>query len=103
LRYFVSVKQNYALHPPTLGFVIANGGGLAWDDHSYRDVTADSLLAITGAPEDKAERRNAKAWLAATLDSGPVKTKDIVRLAKQCAVTDRALHRAKYDLKVGSF
>lgn len=102
LRYFVSVKQNYAQHPPTLAFVMAPGGGVEWDGQTYPNVTADSLLAIVGAPEEKAERKNARTWLQTTLAAGPVKIKDIVRLAKECAITDRALHRAKYDLKAQS-
>lgn len=102
IRYFVSVKQNYAKQPPTKAFVIGDGSGLTWDGKDYPDVTADSLLAITGAPEDKAERRNARAWLYATLEMGPVKTQDIVRLAKRAAITDRSLHKAKYDLRVKS-
>lgn len=102
LRYFVSVKQNYAPHPPTMGFSLMDGSGVMWESRQYADVTADSLLAVTGAPEDKAERRAARQWLAATLENGPVKTMDIVRLAHQSAVHDRALQRAKYDLKVTS-
>lgn len=102
IRYFVSVKQNYAKQPPTKAFVIGAGGGLAWDGRNYDDITADNLLAVAGAPEDRAERRAARAWLHATLESGPVKTRDLVRLARQSAISDKALQRAKYDLRVQS-
>ena len=102
LRYFVSVKQNYTEHPPTLAFTVADGGVLMWDGQEYHGVTADSLLAITGAPEEKSERRTARQWLAATLENGPVKTADIVKLARDSAIGDKMLQRAKYDLKVVS-
>lgn len=102
LRYFVSVKQNYAQHPPTLGFTSAAGGGIEWDGLEYRDVTADSLLAIVGAPEEKAERRNARDFLATLLATGPVKTKDIATAAEAALISSKALYRAKYDLRVKS-
>lgn len=100
LRYFVSVKQNYAQHPETLGFTLAPGGGVVWDGRVYPEVTADSLLAIVGAPEEKEERRTARQWLGATLENGPVKTADVVKLAHESAISERMLQRAKYDLKV---
>jgi putative DNA primase/helicase len=100
LRYFVSVKQNYAQQPQTLGFTLAPGGGVVWDGQMYPAVTADSLLAIVGAPEEKEERRTARSWLAATLENGPIKTADLVKMAHDSAISDRALQRAKYDLKV---
>lgn len=100
VRYFVSVKQNYTRHPATLAFVLSDG--LTWDGREYSEVAADNLLAVAGPPEEKAERRTARAWLAATLENGPVKTRDIVKLAHDSAISDRALQRAKYDLKVQS-
>lgn len=102
LRYFVSVKQNYTSLPPTKAFALVEEGGLAWDGMEYPAINADSLLAITGAPEDKAERRTARQWLAVTLENGPVKTADLVKLAHESAISDKSLQRAKYDLKVVS-
>lgn len=102
MRYFVSVKQNYATLPPTLGFTLADGVGVLWDGREYKDVTADNLLAITGAPEDKAERRNAREFLTKLLANGPVKTAEVRKAADAALIADRVLFRAKYDLKVVS-
>ena len=100
MRYFVSVKQNYTAPPPTLGFCLAGGGGLAWDGQTYPTVSAENILVVTGAPEEKAERRAAREFLANLLDNGPVKTKDVRTAADAALVSPTMLHRAKYDLKV---
>lgn len=102
MRYFVSVKQNYTAPPATLGFTLGEGGGLVWDGQNYTSVTADTILVTAGAPEDKAERRNAREFLQTLLANGPVKTKDIALAAMTSLISDRMLQRAKYDLKVQS-
>jgi hypothetical protein len=96
------VKQNYCAQPATMKFSMIPGGGIDWDPNPATDVTADNLLAVTGAPEEKAQRRNARAFLLTLLASGggAVKTSEIVRAKEAAMISDRALQQAKYDLKI---
>jgi len=94
------VKSNLGKKPPALAFRIDDRGLLTWED-GHLDVDADSLLSA-GNAEDQDERKNADEFLLEVLSGGEVPQKEVLRAARENAIAERTLNRAKRRLMIES-
>jgi len=99
-RLFLPLKNN--LGDDTTGFsytILTTGNGtpyVAWDTEQIT-VSADEALA-PGNDEDAPALRDAEEWLLEELSHGPVKTKDLQKLARDSGISWRTIRRAKDEI-----
>jgi hypothetical protein len=94
-RLFLSVKNNLG-GAPGLAFTIEDGK-VIWEGSPVL-VSADDIEA----EGETSPREEAKAWLRALLESGPVPATKVFQIAKADRIAERTLKRAKKELGVGS-
>ncbi len=101
-RFLATVKFNLGPKPPTLAFRISEDG-IEWEPTPVLGVDADSALARSGSPGERAERQDAEEFLKELLPGGVMlKVKDILRAADQAGISKPTLYRAKRRLGVKS-
>lgn len=101
-RILAVTKSNLAKIPSALAYrVVANTNdvpSLVWEGVSQH--TATSLLAAQIDGEDRSALDEAKEFLRETLADGPREAKDVQREARNAAISDATLRRAKTSLGV---
>ena len=101
-RVLVSLKCNLSKEPEGIAYKIKSNTEdlpvVQWEP-DFVNVTAEELLGSTTSHQ---VRDDAKSWLLAELQNGPVSAKEIKADAESCGVAFRTLERAKKDLGVQS-
>ena len=101
-RIFAPLKSNLSAKPESLAYrlVEATSGvvRVQWDGVSA--LTADQLLALPVATEDRSAFAEARDFLVDLLANGSVPSTDVVKHAHEAGISDRTLKRAKRDLGV---
>lgn len=96
-RIVASVKSNLSAPPAALAYTLADGR-LVWEADPVSDVDVDALLS--GPALDRAERREADAWLRDLLAGGPMQSREIQRAAREAGLAWRTIERAKRRLGI---
>lgn len=96
-RIVAPVKSNLSARPAALAYTLADGR-LTWDADPVSDVDVDALLS--GPALDRAERREADAWLRDLLADGPMQSREIHSAALEAGLAWRTIERAKRRLGI---
>jgi putative DNA primase/helicase len=96
-RIVAPIKSNLSAPPAALAYTLADGR-LGWEPDPVSDVDVDVLLS--GPALDKAERREADAWLRDRLADGPAQSKEIQNAAREAGLAWRTIERAKRRLGI---
>lgn len=95
------IKNNLAKTPPSLSFSVEGVGEtsrIVWEGVSAH--TADALLAVQVAQEERPAMEEAKEFLRELLANGPVEARAVQKQARVAGISAKTLHRAKTALGV---
>ena len=99
VRVLAVIKSNLGAPTQSVSFKIMVDGGVPnveWTGSSGH--TAESLLAVPVANEDRSAREEAAAFLLEELKDGPKEAIQILQTAKSLGISERTLKRAKESL-----
>ena len=96
-RIVAPVKSNLSAPPPALAYTLTDGR-LAWRADPVPDVDVNTLLS--GPALDRAERREADAWLRDVLSGGRMQSREIQSAAREAGLAWRTVERAKRRLGI---
>jgi putative DNA primase/helicase len=103
-RLVLPVKNNLGPDNSGLAYALVDGR-VVWESDPVT-VTADDALAPAGdgnpGPEPEA-LKEATAWLRELLTSSPMLAADMKKHARDCAISNRTLDRAKREARVESY
>lgn len=98
-RLILTAKMNLTTESCGLAYWI-DDGVVVWDDNPV-DVTADELETLEAAGGSKTKgtaREDAKAFLQATLSSGPMASIELFETAHRVGIKEKTLRRAIKDI-----
>ncbi|WP_207636703.1 AAA family ATPase [Desulfurispora thermophila] len=95
-RAVVQIKSSLASKGIALGYSLSPP--FSWTGES--ELTKSDLLASEHEPEEKSALEEAESWLMLALESGPVSTKEIKKMAREAGISEATLRRAKEKLGV---
>jgi putative DNA primase/helicase len=96
-RAVVRVKGNLSSEPPAVGFVL-DEAGFRWTQET--DLTPSDLLQGDTSSAERSKADEARDWLLAQLEDGPVPVQDLKRQAGMDEIGWRTLERVKKKLGV---
>jgi len=92
VRILCHLKSNLAPKTPSLAFSI-DKGIFGWNGES--SLTAEQILAVPAAGEERNATDEAVEWLRAELAGGPLPAADVVKEAKRAGIQEKPLRSAR--------
>lgn len=105
-RAITQTKNNLGPLADSIGYVIEpdstspSGARFTWTGIS--DLSAKRILEMMGNDEERAEKKDAEAFLREMLTDGEHLASDLMAEAKRCSISEKTLRRAKQSLKIVS-
>jgi len=96
-RVLCHLKSNLAPKTPSLAFTITNGT-FGWKGESA--LTAEQVLAVPSAGDDRSATGEAVDWLKSVLESGPMSAAAVIKEAKKVGIQDKPLRSARERLAI---